>query len=154
MTYGVYLAAKKLKHYFQEHDMRVVAKAPISEIMSNKDASGRISKWAIELAPYTPSYEKRDVVKSQALADFLVDWAETQYEPPPPDANYWRMHFDGSKTKEGFGAGVVLTSPKNDKLSYVLQIHFAASNNVAEYEALVHGLKVAKEIGIRRIRCF
>ena len=64
MTYGVYLAAKKLKHYFQEHDMRVVAKAPISEIIGNKDASGRIAKWAIKLAPYTPSYERRDAVKS------------------------------------------------------------------------------------------
>ena len=104
MTYGVYLAAKKLKHYFQEHDMRVVAKAPISEIIGNKDASGRIAKWAIELAPYTSSYERRDAVKSQALADFLVDWAETQYEPPPPDANYWRMHFDGSKAIDGCGA--------------------------------------------------
>jgi ribonuclease HI len=39
-------------------------------------------------------------------------------------------------------------------LRYVLQIHFAASNNVAEYEALVHGLKVSKDIGIRRIMCF
>lgn len=64
------------------------------------------------------------------------------------------MHFDGSKVKEGLGAGIVLTSPKRDQLKYVLQIHFAASNNVAEYEALVHGLKVAKEIGIRRIQCF
>ena len=64
------------------------------------------------------------------------------------------MHFDGSRTKIGLGAGVVLTSPKRDQLRYVLQIHFAASNNVAEYEALVHGLNVAKEIGIRRIECF
>ena len=39
-------------------------------------------------------------------------------------------------------------SPKKDQLKYVLQIHFAASNNVAEYEALIHGLRVAKEIGI------
>jgi ribonuclease HI len=54
----------------------------------------------------------------------------------------------------GLGAGVVFTSPKGDKLQYVLQIHFCASNNVAEYEALVHGLKLAKEIGIRRILCF
>jgi ribonuclease HI len=52
------------------------------------------------------------------------------------------------------GAGVVLTSPKGDKLQYVLQMHFRASNNVAEYEALVHGLKMAKQIGIRRILCF
>ena len=82
------------------------------------------------------------------MADFLVDWAETQYEPPCPDSHFWQMHFDGSKMKSGLGAGIVLTSPKGDKLSYVLQIHFAASNNVAEYEALVHGIRLAKEIGI------
>jgi ribonuclease HI len=64
------------------------------------------------------------------------------------------MHFYGSKTIHGLGAGIVLTSPKNDQLRYVLQIHFAASNNVAEYEALVHGLQVSKDIGIRRIMCF
>jgi hypothetical protein len=154
MTYGVYMAAKKLKHYFQEHPIRVVAEAPILEIISNKDASGRIAKWAIELSPYTPPYDKRDTIKSQVLADFFIDWAEIQYEPPLPDANYWRMHFDGSKTIHGLGAGIVLTSPKNDQLRYVLQIHFAASNNVAEYEVLVHGLKVSKDIGICRIMCF
>jgi ribonuclease HI len=64
------------------------------------------------------------------------------------------MQFDGSKTIHGLGADIVLTSPKNDQLRYVLQIHFAASNNVAEYEALVHGLKVSKDIGIRQIMCF
>src|ERR1041385_2237057 len=64
------------------------------------------------------------------------------------------MHFDGSKMKSGLGAGVVLTSPRGDQLQYVLQIHFASSNNVAEYEALVHGIKLAKEIGIRSIECF
>ena len=154
VAYGVYMAAKKLKHYFEEHPIKVICEAPISEIMGNKDASGRIAKWAIELAPYAPQYDRREAIKSQAVADFFVDWAEVQYEPPPPDPNYWRMHFDGSKTKTGLGAGVVLTSPKKDQLKYVLQIHFAASNNVAEYEALVHGLKVAKEIGIRRIICF
>jgi ribonuclease HI len=64
------------------------------------------------------------------------------------------MNFDGSKMLGGLGADVVLTSPKGGKLQYVLQMHFRASNNVAEYEALVHGLKLAKEIGIRRILCF
>ena len=48
MTYGVYLAAKKLKHYFQEHDMRVVAKAPISEIMGNKDVSSWKQRFTID----------------------------------------------------------------------------------------------------------
>ena len=59
------------------------------------------------------------------------------------------MHFDGSKCKIGLGADIVLTSPKQDQLRYVLQIHFSASNNVAEYEAIIHGLNVAKDIGIR-----
>ena len=63
------------------------------------------------------------------------------------------MHFDGSNMRSGLGAGIVLTSPKGDQLSYVLQIHFAASNNVA-YEALVHDIRLAKEIGIRRVLCY
>ncbi|KAK1572795.1 hypothetical protein QYE76_048129 [Lolium multiflorum] len=151
MTYGVYMATTKPKHYFEEHPMTVVCEAPISEIISNKDASGRIAKWAIQLSPYVPRYERRDEIKSHALADFLVDWAEMQYKLPPPEMEYWRMHFDGSNLKEGLGAGVVLTSLKGDNLRYVLQIHFRASNNVAEYEALVHGLKVAKEVGVCRI---
>ncbi|KAK1615351.1 hypothetical protein QYE76_020868 [Lolium multiflorum] len=154
MTYGVFMAATKLKHYFEEHPMKVVSEAPISDIMGNKDASGRIAKWAIQLSPYVPVYERRDAIKSQALADFLVDWAEIQYKPPEHKVEYWKMHFDGSKLKEGLGAGVVLTSPKGDHLRYVLQVHFRASNNVAEYEALIHGLKVAKEIGALRIICY
>ena len=64
------------------------------------------------------------------------------------------MHFDGSKMRTGLGAGIVLTSPKGDKLRYALQIHFATSNNVAEYEALIHGLRLAKELGIRQILCY
>ena len=96
-----------------------------------------MAKWAIDLAPYTIYYQPRTAIKSQALADFLVDWAETQYLPPAPDSTHWRMHFDGSKMRTGLGAGVILTSPKADKLKYALQIHFAPSNNVAEYEALI-----------------
>ncbi|SPT18094.1 unnamed protein product [Triticum aestivum] len=151
MCYGVYFAAKKLKPYFQEHPITVVCTAPLAEIISSRDASGRVAKWAIALAPYTIFYQPRTAIKSQALADFLVNWTETQYLPPAPDSTHWRMHFDGSKMRTGLGASIVLTSPKGDKLKYTLQIHFAASNNVAEYEVLVHGLRLAKELGIRRI---
>jgi hypothetical protein len=148
------MAAKKLKHYFQEHPIKVVATAPLAEIIGSKDANGRVAKWALELAAHTILYEPRTAIKSQILADFFVDWAEMQYLPPVPDSTHWKMHFDGSKMRNGLGAGIVLTSPKGDRLDYVLQIHFAASNNVAEYEALIHGLKLAKEIGVRRILCF
>jgi ribonuclease HI len=63
------------------------------------------------------------------------------------------MHFDGSKLLHGSRARVTLKSPKGDELSYVLQIHFPTTNNIGEYEVLLHGLCVAKEIGIQHIMC-
>ena len=116
MCYGVQFATKKLKPYFQEHPIMVVYTAPLDEINGSRDASGRVAKWAIDLAPYTIYYQPPTAIKSQALADFLVDWAKTQYLLPAPDSTHWRMHFDGSKMRTVLGAGVILTSPKGDKL--------------------------------------
>ena len=73
MCYGVHFAAKKLKPYFQEHPITMVCTAPLAEIIGSQDASGRVAKWAIELAPYTIYYQPRTAIKSQALADFLID---------------------------------------------------------------------------------
>ena len=73
MCYGVYFAAKKLKQYFQEHSITIVCTAPLAEIIGNRYASGRVAKWAIELAPYTIVCQPRTAIKSQALAYFLVD---------------------------------------------------------------------------------
>ena len=88
MCYGVYFTAKKLKQYFQEHVVTVVSTAPIREIIGCRDASGRVAKWAIQLAGHTILYEPRTAIKSQDLVDFLVDWTETQYLPPPPDSTH------------------------------------------------------------------
>ena len=64
------------------------------------------------------------------------------------------MFFDGSKMLNGFGAGVVLVSRRGDKLRYVLQIHFDSSNNEAEYEALLYGLRMAISLGVRRLMVY
>jgi hypothetical protein len=148
------MAARKLKHYFEEYPITVVSTTPLSEIIGCKDATGRVAKWAIKLATHTIQYKPRMTIKSQILADFLADRGENQYLLPAPDSTYWCMNFDGSKMCEGLGANIVFTSPKGGKLMCVLQIHFRASNNVTEFEALVHGLKLSKEISIRRILCF
>jgi hypothetical protein len=120
VAYGVYMAARKLKHYFEEHPITVVSTTPLSEIIGCKDATGRVAKWAIELASHTIQYKPRTTIKSQIIADFFADWGEHQYLPPAPDSTYWRMNSDGSKMLGGLGSGVVLTSPKGDKLQYVL----------------------------------
>jgi ribonuclease HI len=65
------------------------------------------------------------------------------------------MYFDGSKRVQGAGAGVVLISPQGDKLNYVLRMSFPqASNNEAEYEALLHGMKMAKACEATRLKIF
>jgi ribonuclease HI len=61
------------------------------------------------------------------------------------------MYFDGSLKLEGVGAGVLLISPKGEQLKYVLQIFWKVSNNKAEYEALLHGLRLAISLGIKRL---
>jgi ribonuclease HI len=59
------------------------------------------------------------------------------------------MYFDGSLKLEGAGVGVLLISPKGEQLKYVLQIFWKVSNNEAEYEALLHGLRLAISLGIK-----
>src|SRR5438128_2698246 len=61
------------------------------------------------------------------------------------------MYFDDSLMIEGAGAGIMLISPTGERVKYVLQIYFPASNNAAEYEALLHGLRIAISLGIRRL---
>lgn len=64
------------------------------------------------------------------------------------------MHFYGSRQLRGSGAGAVLTSPKGDKFCYVLQLQFTCTSNAAEYEAMLHGLRLAREMIISRIQCY
>ena len=71
-----------------------------------------------------------------------------------PDSTYWTIYFDGSRQLEGSGAGLILTSPRDDKFCYVLRLMFPFTNNAANYEALLHGLWVAKEMNLSQVRCF
>jgi hypothetical protein len=73
VAYGVYMAARKLKHYFEEHPITVVSTILLLEIIGCKDATGRVAKWAIELAAHTIQYKPRMTIKSQILADFFAD---------------------------------------------------------------------------------
>jgi ribonuclease HI len=138
-------------HYFTQHQVTVMTSAPLGEIVRSREASGRIAKWALELMGFDILYSPRTAIKSQVLADFVTEWTETQIAPPPETAEYWTMYFDGSFQATGAGAGVVLVSPEGNHLRYALRLHFDATNNVAEYEALVNGLRIAADLGVRHL---
>ena len=113
----------------------------------------RVAKWAMEMLYCDIKFKAKKAIKSQALADFIAEWVEQQ-QPTHICSAHWTMFFDGSKMLNGSGAGVVIISPKCDKLKYVLQIHFDSSNNEAEYEALLYGLRMSISLGIRRLMVY
>src|SRR3954468_451166 len=149
---AIVMTSRKVSHYFDEHPITIVSSAPLADILNNPGATGRVAEWNIELSPRDLQFKHPTSIKAQVLPDFLVEWTEVQTPGPPDLSKSWTMFFDGSKRKQGAGVGVVLISPKGAKLRYVLQINFSnASNNEAEYEALLHGMRIEKTCGATRL---
>jgi len=151
LLYAILIISRKLRHYFDEYKISVVTDFPLGDILHNRDATGRISKWAVELGALELKFMPRTVIKSQALVDFLAEWRENQVSTPSSISDHWTMYFDGSLKLGGGGTGVLFISPKGEQLKYVFQILFEVSNNEAEYEALLHGLRMAISLGIKRL---
>jgi hypothetical protein len=148
LLYAVILTRRKLRHYFESHPVTVVSSFPLGEIIQCREASGRIAKWAVEIMSETILFAPQKAIKSQVLADFVAEWVDTQLPATPIQPELWTMFFDGSLMKTGAGAGLLFISPLGKHLRYMLRLHFPASNNVAEYEALVNGLRIAIELGV------
>jgi hypothetical protein len=152
LAYSIYMTWKKLPHYFECHSIIVVASNPVSSILNNPDATGRVSLWGITLGPWEITYQRQSAIKSQVLPDFIAEWTEAQMLELPDLSNSWTIFVDGSKWVLGAGAGVVLVSPQGDKMRYVLCMCFTnPSNNEAEYEAVLHGMRMAKACGATRM---
>jgi hypothetical protein len=151
LLYAVVLARRKLHHYFEAHPITVVSSFLLGEIIRNPDAAGRIAKWSVELISKTLAYAPHKEIKSQILADFVAEWTDTQLPPLQVQAECWTLYFDGSVMKTGAGAGLLFISPLGERMRYAVHLHFPTSNNMAEYEALLCGLRIAIETGIKRL---
>jgi ribonuclease HI len=147
----VLITSRKLRHYFQEYSISIVTDYPLSDILRNQDATRRISKWAVELSTLNIDFKPQTAIKLQELVDFMAEWRENQLPTPTERPEHRVMYFDGSLKLEGAGAGVNLISPTSEQLKYILQIFWKVSNNESEYEALLHGLRLATSLGIKRL---
>jgi len=78
LLYAILITSRKLWHYFEYYKIAVVTEFPLGDILHNKEANGRIIKWAIELGSYSIEFRSRPTIKSQALADFIAEWTEIQ----------------------------------------------------------------------------
>jgi hypothetical protein len=103
ILYGILITSRKLHHYFYAYNILVVSDFTLAVILHNRDATGRISKWAVELGALTLDFKPRTVIKLHALVDFMV-------EAPTNQLEHWVMYFDGSLKLGGSGAGVLFTA--------------------------------------------
>jgi hypothetical protein len=145
------MASRKLRHYFQAYHIIVPLSQPLKDIMRNRQATGRIGKWAAELNEFSIDYVHRSSIQSQALADFIADWTPgAQGEEAAKDAEAMTVFCDGSWGTFGAAAAAVLVAPSKVRTCYAAKLDFSCTNNIAKYEALLLGLRKLKAMGIRR----
>jgi hypothetical protein len=89
IAYAVVMAARKLRHYFEGHRIRDDTNQPLNDLFANKQASTQIIKWGAELSEYTVNFERRSAIKSQVLADFVVDWTSPTHNPSEEILTPW-----------------------------------------------------------------
>jgi hypothetical protein len=99
ICYVVVMSAQKVWHYFEAHIIRVLMNHPLHDIFGNRDSFGRISKWVAELSEYIVDFEKHSAIKSQILADFIVEWMEPQSQSDFTHESPWLVYCDGSRVK-------------------------------------------------------
>ncbi|XP_074337546.1 uncharacterized protein LOC141674743 [Apium graveolens] len=165
LVYALILASRKLRPYFQAHRIEVRTAYPLRQVLHKPESLGRMLKWAVELGQFDLEYVPRTAIKGQALADFFLEFdyeiddkalvilypphfEESLEEFPHP---WWILHVDGAVNHGGVGAGIVLVSPEGHHLMSAIHFKFYATNNDAEYEALINGLKIALEMGVRNL---
>ncbi|GJV32147.1 reverse transcriptase domain-containing protein [Tanacetum coccineum] len=168
-------AARWLRRYFQADPIKVITDNPIGQLLNNSGVSGRLEKWAIELGVYGITYVPKVAVKGKVLADFLAD-TSTEINATPEVANTprvedipessnardyltpglraWRLYTDEALKNGGSRAGLILIAPDDVEYSYVLRLDFSNSNNNAEDEALLAGLRIATEMQVKDIHAF
>jgi ribonuclease HI len=151
VLYVVLMASRKLRHYFQAYHIIVPSSQPLKDIMRNREATGRIRKWVVELNEFSIDYVHKSSIQSQALADFIADWTPGAHgEEVTKDVEAWIVFCDGSWGTFGAGAAAVLLAPSKVRTCYAARLDFSCTNNIAEYEALLLGLRKLKGMGIRR----
>nr|KYP56763.1 hypothetical protein KK1_003010 [Cajanus cajan] len=101
------------------------------------------------LSEFDIRYEARGPLKAQCLADFVAEFTPTLAD----DEQVWTLHIDGSYNIKGSGAGIILEGPNNVTIEQSLKFGFPVTNNQAEYEALLAGLRLARDIEAQKAKC-
>ncbi|XP_019160670.1 PREDICTED: uncharacterized protein LOC109157216 [Ipomoea nil] len=155
--FAVDATTKKLNHYFQAHPVQVLTNQPLDAVLRASGSASRLVRWAMRLSQFDIQFKPRPAIKGQALADFIVECTarEATEQVRDEDEEWWTLSTDGSSSTKSCGGGVVLITPEGFRAYYALRFAFKLSNNEAEYEALLGGLRLALNMRVEKlkIRC-
>ena len=153
---------RKLPHYFQAHTVVVLTQLPLKSILRTVDYTGRITIWNTVLGAFNIKYMPWTSIKGQVLADLMAEFAEPPVGIVAKEQNMdgksvgvisalgpprWKVYVDGAANQRGSGVGLVLISPEQTVIEKSLRLGFPATNNEAEYEALLQGITMVQKIG-------
>ncbi|XP_075645489.1 uncharacterized protein LOC142616546 [Castanea sativa] len=124
---------------------------PIRKSMNKPEAVGRMVQWAIELSQFDIEYLPRTAIKAQALADFIAKFTLQEDDGRGDKAKQWTIQIDGSSAQKKGGVGVIIITPDGEKLRYGVQLKFPATNNEAEYEGILTGLRLGKALRAKNL---
>ncbi|GJV72530.1 reverse transcriptase domain-containing protein [Tanacetum coccineum] len=149
-------ASRRLRRYFQEHTTVVIIDQSIKQILSRPENARRMAKWTFQLGAFDINYRPRTSIRGQILADFIAEGPDEDGPPIgiPVEEEILEprtLFTNRSSCLEGSGARLILTNQEGMEFTYALRFEFDASNNETEYEALVVGLHIAKQMGVKNL---
>ena len=147
-------AARKLNPYFQAHTIEVLIEYPMKQVLHKLETSGRLMKWVLELSKFDIRYKPKTAIKGQALADFIMEFTPAELAEDTratPDLPIWKLFVDGAANAQGSSAELILTSVEGIDIEYALRFGFQASNNEAEYEAVIAGLNLSHSMKVDQL---
>ena len=138
-------------------------------MLQTPDYTGRIAIWNIILGAFDIKYMPRTSIKGQVLADLVIEFAEPPVEVVAGERSMdeklvgavsmleppcWKVYVDGATNQRGSGVGLVLESPEKTIIEKSVKFGFSATNNEAEYEALLQGMAMVQKMGGKAVKMF
>ena len=130
LAFALVTAPRKLKPYFQAHTIVVLTNKPLKKVMNSPEAAGRKALWVVELSEFDIQYRLRTAIKGQVMADFIAEFTlmDGQGAKKIPQ---WNVYTGESSNRQAGKATVVLFSPEQERIEYIVRLEFHTTNNEA-----------------------